>query len=631
MSKRLLIPGVAVLAAVVFSVVAALMPSGSTSAEAARSASTSDAEDAIVGYRMAVDLDDAGLAEVTLDLDVDFGQVPNRGPYLTYLVKQRFDDTQDRVFRIRGVEVASSTGAATELSVEEDGAWLLLRIGDEDRRNLTGVHSYRIEFTAEGWINSASFFQPTTGLVNDELYLNVLTDWDIPVRGVEVTVDAPGELIAAECFAGRGSQAPCTSAEAVDGAPGSVVFTQEEVQPGAQLTVVAQYPEGTFGGAEPILQDRWAFDRAFALTPVTGLVTLVVGVLGIGGVVRSARRKGRDEQYLGLTPGLVPTAGQEPQVGTRRRAPVAVRFTPPEGFRSGQLGTLIDERADSHDVTATLIGLAVRGFLRIEQVAGDRSGKGTDDWRLVRLPDPPDDPLLPYESELLELLFDGEPTVLLSELRTTFASSMARVQDLLYQDVTERGWFRGNPKKVRASWAARGVLLTFAGVVVTALLAIWTSWALVGLPVVIAGIVMLSTVGAAPARTAAGTAVLVQAQGFREYLATAEANQIRFEEGEDVFSRYLPYAVAFELTERWAKVFADLAAQGRTLPEPTWYVGSPGHTAFWLAGSTFADDLTSFTSTADTALAAPTPGSSGSSGGGGFSGGGVSGGGGGTW
>src|SRR5690606_14947045 len=157
------------------------------------------------------------------------------------------------------------------------------------------------------------------------------------------------------------------------------------------------------------------------------------------------------------------TAGQEPQVGTRRRAPVAVRFTPPEGFRSGQLGTLIDERADSHDVTATLIGLAVRGFLRIEQVAGDRSGKGTDDWRLVRLPDPPDDPLLPYESELLELLFDGEPTVLLSELRTTFASSMARVQDLLYQDVTERGWFRGNPKKVRASWAARGVLLTFAG------------------------------------------------------------------------------------------------------------------------------------------------------------------------
>ncbi len=628
MTRRWLVFAAVLLVGVVVAVAQAVTPVS----DAPATAQTSDAEDAIVGYRMAVDLDDAGLAHVTLDLEVDFGERPNRGPFLTYLVKQRFDDTQDRVYRITDVGVSSSTGAATELSVEEDGAWLVMRIGDEDRKNLTGVHTYRIDFTAEGWVNSASFFQPTTGLTNDELYLNVLSDWEIPVRAVEVRVDAPGEVLAAECFAGRGSQAPCTSAEAVEDAPGSVVFTQEEVPPGAQLTVVAQYPEGTFGGVEPILQDRWAFSRAFALTPATGVVTLVLAVLGIGGVVRAARRRGRDEQYLGLTPGLAPAAGQEAQVGARRRGPVAVRFTPPEGFRSGQLGTLIDERADSHDVTASLIGLAVRGFLRIEQVGeDDADGGASDDWRLVRLPDPPDDPLLPYEAELLELLFDGQSTVLLSDLATTFASSLERVQDLLYEDVTERGWFRGNPKKVRASWAGRGALLTFGGVVLTALLAIWTSWALVGVPVVVAGIVMLGTVKAAPARTAAGTAVLVQAQGFREYLATAEANQIRFEEGEDVFSRYLPYAVAFELTERWAKVFADLAAQGRALPEPSWYVGAPGHTAFWLAGSTFTQDLTSFTSRAESTLTAPTPGSSGSSGGGGFSGGGVGGGGGGTW
>ena len=57
--------------------------------------------------------------------------------------------------------------------------------------------------------------------------------------------------------------------------------------------------------------------------------------------------------------------------------------------------------------------------------------------------------------------------------------------------------------------------------------------------------------------------MLAQSLGFRRYLATAEANQLRFEEGEDIFSRYLPYAIVFGLADRWARVFSELAAQGR--------------------------------------------------------------------
>ena len=57
-----------------------------------------------------------------------------------------------------------------------------------------------------------------------------------------------------------------------------------------------------------------------------------------------------------------------------------------------------------------------------------------------------------------------------------------------------------------------------------------------------------------------------QVEGFRKYLATAEADQLRFEEGEDIFSKYLPWAIAFNLADRWAKVCADLVAMGR-LPD----------------------------------------------------------------
>jgi len=156
--------------------------------------------------------------------------------------------------------------------------------------------------------------------------------------------------------------------------------------------------------------------------------------------------------------------------------------------------------------------------------------------------------------------------------------------------------------------------------------------ALVGLAMLLVGVLVLVLSGAAPARTADGTAVLAQTLGFRRYLATAEAEQIRFEEGQDLFSRYLPYAIVFGLADRWARVFADLAAQGRVLDEPSWYVGaySPAAHGFWAAG--FVGAIDRFESVATAAITAPTPGSSGGSGfSGGFSGGGVGGGGGGGW
>ena len=76
-------------------------------------------------------------------------------------------------------------------------------------------------------------------------------------------------------------------------------------------------------------------------------------------------------------------------------------------------------------------------------------------------------------------------------------------------------------------------------------------------------------------RTAEGRAVCDQVEGFKTYLATAEADQLRFEEGEDIFSKYLPWAIIFELADRWAKICADLVAMGR-LPDvmPYWYVGN---------------------------------------------------------
>ncbi len=249
----------------------------------------------------------------------------------------------------------------------------------------------------------------------------------------------------------------------------------------------------------------------------------------------------------------------------------------------------------------------------------------------MRLPDPPDEPLRGYEQLLLDGLFTDRTAVDLDDLGESFAGTLATVRAELSVEATSRGWFTANPSRVRSRWYGIGGGLVALGVLLALVLGLTTGWGLVGVAVVVVGVAALVLTRSMPARTAAGSAVLAQALGFRSYLSTAEGDQLRFEEGADLFSRYLPYAIAFGVAERWARVFADLAARGRPVPEPSWYVGVRP-LAFFAAGSGFADSLGAFSQAAAASMTAATAGSSGGSGfSGGFSGGGVGGGGGGGW
>jgi uncharacterized membrane protein len=135
-------------------------------------------------------------------------------------------------------------------------------------------------------------------------------------------------------------------------------------------------------------------------------------------------------------------------------------------------------------------------------------------------------------------------------------------------------------------------------------------------------------------RTALGRAVLAQSLGFKEYLVSEEARQIRFEEAQDIFSHYLPYAIVFGVADRWAGTFSRVAESatlaGRSIGIPAWYIfsGSGGYGDY----SGIASGMDSFSTSASGTFTS-TPAASGSSGfsGGGFSGGGGGGGGGGSW
>mgnify|MGYP000864540690 FL=1 len=129
-------------------------------------------------------------------------------------------------------------------------------------------------------------------------------------------------------------------------------------------------------------------------------------------------------------------------------------------------------------------------------------------------------------------------------------------------------------------------------------------------------------------RTAAGRAWTDQIEGFRTYLATAEAEQLRFEEGEDIFTRYLPWAILFGLAERWTRV-CEKAVQLGLMPQPStyWYGGGPWDVNWLLWNLNSGDDSLSTASAPAPSVSESTFSGSGFGGGSGFSGGGFSGGG----
>jgi hypothetical protein len=627
--------------------------------------------ESIQSYDVNIQVERGGAILVVERIVYDFDGSERHGILRDIPVRLTYDRRFDRVFPLDVISVEASDDTPHQFKKEKVGNELRLRIGDPDR-TITGIHTYTITYRVLGAMNAFAD--------HDELYWNAIgTQWDVPIDQATVHVSTPAEVLTGvACFAGSfGSNLPCDQSS-TDGSMAS--FAQAGLSPGEGLTVVVGLPKGVVPHPVPILKERFSLPRAFSLTPVTASVAVALLVALVAWVATMMWRVGRDRRTIGAPVDVAyATPGAESQSVPLFEHPVIpVEYAPPDDIRPGQLGTLVDEQANPLDVTASMVDLAVRGYLRIEEIPKE-GWFGKPDWRLVKLKNA-DPSLLHYEALLLDSLFqdaedmedvaqvvgsmsgwggriarralqriqeatgtsvaEGTGTsvtessgavdtetvkqVKLSSLKQHFVSRLQHVQKALYADAVERGWFAKRPDKVRGRWVGRGVLLLIAGVGLMVLLAVTTHLALIAVPVALAGIVLLAGAHAMPSRTPKGTGLVRRIRGFRTYIDTAEKQEARFQERENIFSKYLPYAIVFGLTEKWAHAFAALGQEASTA---SWYVGT--HPFVY---ASFASSIDHFTvSTAGTI--ASTPGGSGRSGfgGGGFSGGGGGGGGGGSW
>ena len=410
----------------------------------------------ITSYHSDLTIETAGSLLVHERIVYDFGDAAHHGIYRD--ITDRFNADQvksgyDRVTPIDVISVKASAGTPAQYSTSEDGDTFRIKIGDPDR-TITGEHTYDITFRVRGAYNAFAD--------HDELVWNaVATGWSVPISDVTSVATAPADIQRVGCqYGSYGSTTPCPTAAASGSTANFGVPALDSYE---GMTVTIALPKGVVTNTKPIYEERFNVASAFRVTPATGGISIGMLLLIVGAIVLLVWRFGRDRRYRGSAvdaaygpdagAAAVGAAGGADEVAApRHETETPVEFEPPDKLRPGQLGVLVDFKANALDVTATIIDLAVRGYLRIEEVDPKGVFIRKHDWQLTKLAK--DEELHHYEWTLYDALFHEGDTVLLSDLHDKFASRMQTVEKQLMDDAMEQGWFRKRPGTTKARWLA---------------------------------------------------------------------------------------------------------------------------------------------------------------------------------
>lgn len=494
------------------------------------------------------------------------------------------------------------------VDLSEINGYKRIKIGDATR-TLTGKHTYDITYVVTGVLRSFTD--------HDELYWNVTgNNWDAQINHASVTVTLPKEgMTQVACFEGAtGSTSPCKGEHMT--LSQATFSNQEPIYASYGMTIAVGYTKGMvpiLTVAPPKRLEDTLFTPAslgtFALSFATGLVLLIV----------IWTRKGRDLWYR--TRFMFDPHMKAESKPLFMRQIVSVEFEPPNHLRPAEIGVLMDEKADTLDVSATIIDLATRGYLSIKELP-KKWILGTIDYELKKEKNA-DDVLLPYEKTLLTKLFSSKDTVLLSSLKKKFYESLKIIKSQLYTQVMSRKLFVTNPESTRTLYQTLGIGITVLGAFCIFMGVKFILGPLVtfGAGIVLTGLILIPFSRSMPRRTALGQELHERVKGYKLFIGGAEQYRQQFYEKKNMFNEVLPYAIVLGLTGKFAKAMQDMGIQSEN---PSWYTGAHAFSPVY-----FASNINSFSDSISAAMASTPSNSGGFSGGG--SGGGFGGGGGGSW
>ncbi|HUD97186.1 MAG TPA: DUF2207 domain-containing protein [Woeseiaceae bacterium] len=549
------------------------------------------ADERILDYHSDIRVREDAWIEVTETIKVRAeGQQIRRGIYRDY--PTRYTDRVGNDVQVDYVPLSVlRDGMPEDFHSESRANGVRTYFGSADRLLNPGEYTYTYRYDAGRMLG---YFES-----HDELYWNVTgLGWDFPIDRASATVsfdfELPSGTPGVDAYTGAFG-ATGKSYEAHIDAMGRAYFSSTRaLAPGEGLTIAVNWPKGFV--QEPGLTQRtgWLLvDNANLLVAVAGLLALIA-------------------YYIPVWHHF----GRDPEKGV-----IVTRYEPPQGLSPASLRYISKMSYDNKAMTAAVVNLAVKGYLRIEEDG--------EEYTLRRLESSGSRPALaPGEKSLLAGLFYGGSTVVLDNKNHEVlgrARSLHRTS--LKRDYANR-YFRTNggmnlPALLIALVAA--IVATHTGSGPTPLVAV-----IVGVMIVV--IVVFAILMKQP--TGLGRKLLDEMDGFKEYLEIAEKDELNLrnppEKTPALFERYLPFALALGVEQNWserfARILAELRAPDGSPYHPAWYHGSWNNLNSGLSASSLASSLGGAISSSVSA-----PGSSSGSGGGGSSGGGGGGGGGGGW
>ncbi|MEA3322626.1 MAG: DUF2207 domain-containing protein [Patescibacteria group bacterium] len=544
----------------------------------------------IVHFNADIVINPDATVRVTEKITYNFGELQRHGIYRDIPVKYTTNSGNKYTAQIDDIVVTNANGKKVTFVVSKEGNNKRIKIGDANK-TITGRQQYNISYTVHDAITY--FDDPTRNATHNvagghqEFYWNVTgSEWPVSISTVTATVTSE-EISQTDCFVGGyGSTQKCDSIGTPTERSGKMqaTFAHNSLKNRQGMTVVVGMPMGTVYQPSTIkkiikfMGDNWI---------------LFIPFFVLFFMWRRWLRLGKDPEGRGT---VVPF------------------YESPDNLSPAEVGIIIDEKVHSHDISALMINLAIKGCIHIR--------KEGSDYIFTKIPNVQCD-LVSEEQMLYESIFEDNKTeVSVSSLKNNFYKDFAKISKNVVNTIIEKGYYAKNPSTVRATYMSIGGILLFVSFFIIPIFggaAVFTA--------ISSGIIIMAFGYFMPRRTKKGAIAREQILGLKMYMETAEKDRINFhnapEKNPKQFEKLLPYAMALGVEKKWAEQFKDIYNS-----QPEWYEGSEAFST-----ATFANSMHSLGSkTASAMVSQPSSASSGSSGfSGGGSGGGFGGGGGGSW
>lgn len=525
-----------------------------------------------------------GTIDVIETIEYDFGEKYRHGIFREINLFKKNQDGKKYLLTFDIYNITNSEEKKHKFTTSEDRnkGFLTIKIGDPDR-TITGINKYLISYKVSG---AMSYFSD-----HDELYWNLTgNEWTVPILKSSSIIRYPEEInsneVSSKCFTGSygSSKSDCTlnilnqSLE---------ISTIDQLSINEGVTVVAGFPKNHIAVIEPKLytpfwESFFGKFLKYVLQTILYIALFLWYVFYPIYIIYRWFRYGRDPSAL---------------IGKVRAWFDAPKTKEGRPLTPAETGSLIDERVDLKDISSSIVDLARRGFLKIEE------RKKKDFYFIKRIDYKNNNNLQTFEKELLDGILSEKDMVRLKDKK--LYSTIVKVKENLYEQLVKDNFFPKSPEKIRNFYILIAVL---------------------GLMTINIPLAFISSIFGRimPRKTLDGVNASNIAWSLKNFLSSQD-RQLEYQaKNQMFFEKLLPYAVAFGVEKIWANRFKDLE-----MKQPDWYSGQS--TTF--NSAIFVSSLNnSFRGVS--ASASSTTSSSGFSSGfssGGSSGGGGGGGGGGSW